>query len=94
MRLTRAIATLFIFAALLISNFKQPVHALGTCQDNCNNDYSACNNQVYNDYESCLSDCELYPAWTGCPIQCQSNRDAGWSQCDSNYYSCLASCPP
>jgi hypothetical protein len=95
MRLARAIATLFIFAVLLVSNFKQPVHALGACQDNCGNDYSACNNQVYNDYQSCMSDCDaLYPWWSGCPIQCQSTRDAGWSQCDSNYNSCLASCPP
>ena len=94
MRLARAIATIFIFAVLLISNFKQPVRATGSCQDNSASDYSACNNQVYNDYESCLNDCELYPAWTGCPIQCQSNRDAGWSQCDSNYNSCLANCPP
>jgi hypothetical protein len=95
MRLARAIATIFIFGVLVISNFKQPVRAVGSCQDNCANEYSACNNQVYNDYQSCMSDCDaLYPWWSGCPSQCLSNRDSGWSQCDSNYNSCLANCPP
>ena len=95
MRLVRAIAILFILGVLLLSNLKQPVRARGSCQDNCGNDYSACNNQVYNDYQSCMSDCDaLYPWWSGCPTQCLSNRDGGWAQCDSNYNSCLANCPP
>jgi hypothetical protein len=94
MRLARAIATFVLLGMILICNFRQPVHAVTSCQDDCANTYSACNNQVYNDYQSCMSDCDsLYPWWSGCPNYCLSNRDTGWAQCDTDYNSCLSGCP-
>jgi len=95
MRLARAIAMFFILGMLLISSLKQPVRATGSCEDDCAYENSVCSTQVYNDYQSCMSDCDaLYPWWSGCSSYCLGNRDAGWAACDSNYNSCLANCPP
>lgn len=94
MRLARAIATFVLLGLILICNLRQPVHAVTSCEDNCANEYSACNTEVYNNYQSCMSDCDaLYPWWSGCSSYCLGNRDGGWAQCDTNYSNCLSGCP-
>ena len=95
MRLARvAIATFLLLALILIGNFGEPVRAVTSCQDDCANAQSTCNNMVDQQYQQCNSDCDtLYPWWGGCPNYCFSAREAGWAQCESDYNSCLSGCP-
>ena len=95
MRLARAIALLVLLGMLLIGNFRQPVQAVSSCQDECANANVACNTLVDANYQTCMGDCDtLYPWWSGCQNYCFSNRESGWAQCESDYNTCYASCPP
>jgi hypothetical protein len=95
MRLARAIATLFLLLMILIGNFREPVRAITTCEEDCANDLTTCNNQVDGTYQSCITDCDLlFPWWSGCQNHCFSTREAGWAQCEGDYNTCLSSCPP
>jgi hypothetical protein len=94
MRLIRAIAMVVVLGLLLVGSFREPVHAVSSCEDDCATTYSTCNNQVYNDYQTCMGDCDsLYPWWSGCQNYCLGNRDAGWAQCENDYNACLGNCP-
>ena len=93
MKLARSIAILIVLTLLLIVNVRQPVHAF-SCQQDCANAQSTCNNTVDATYQQCVSDCDtLYPWWSGCPIACWDAREGGWAQCESDYNACVAGCP-
>ena len=93
MRLARAITILILLTMLLIGVVRQPVHAF-SCQQDCANAHSTCNNVVDATYQQCVSDCDtLYPQWSGCPIACWGAREAGWEQCQTDYNSCISGCP-
>ena len=93
MRLARSIAILIVLTMLLIVNVRQPVRGF-SCQDDCANALSTCNNVVDANYQSCITDCDtLYPWWSGCPIACSEGRDGGWAQCESEYNACISGCP-
>jgi len=94
MRLARKLAVLVLLGIFLIGNLKQPVQA-ESCQDECASTAAACNNLVDATYQSCMSDCDqLYPWWGGCSSYCFGNRESGWAQCESDYNTCIAGCPP
>ena len=94
MRLARAIAMFLLLGMVLISNYKQPVRAVSSCEDDCANTYYSCNNQVDGDYQTCMTNCDLlYPWWSGCQGGCFSAREAGWAQCETDYNNCLNGCP-
>jgi hypothetical protein len=94
MRLARAIATLFLLSMILIGGFREPVRAVNSCESDCADDYSTCNNQVDGDYQTCITNCDIFfPWWSGCQGSCFSAREGGWAQCESNYTACLSGCP-
>ena len=93
MRLARSIAILVILATPLIVNVRQSVRAF-SCQEDCANAQSTCNNVVAGNYQSCISDCDLlYPWWSGCQTACSEARDGGLAQCEGDYNSCIRGCP-
>lgn len=93
----KKIPFLFVLAVLIAAaSIAQgpPVKACGACEDACAYQNSVCYANAYDQYHSCLDDCDtLYPWWGGCPTYCYETRQSSEAQCDTDYANCLTGCP-
>jgi hypothetical protein len=93
MRTARKLALLILLVFALTYVGKSPVEAGDGCEEACAYDYSVCYANAYDEYHSCLDNCDsLYPWWGGCTTYCFEARQGAEAACDNNYTSCLANC--